>query len=96
MASRKTTKAAKRVQGPSLPAGVRVTIARDGGGPTISLSDVPPSEVHAVMDWLEAVWKQRRVPVPYHTDTVPGSACATSTVDDGDWGDRRRRTGFEV
>lgn len=90
----RTAKPRAMPEGPSLPSGARVTLERGAGGPTITLSDVPPAEVHAALDWLEAVWAARRVPVPYHTDVVPGSTSATSTVEDGDWGDRKRRVGF--
>lgn len=80
--------------GPTLPNGVRVAIARDPGGPTITLSDVPPAEVHNALDWLEEVWKARRIPVPYHTDVVPGNSAPTFVDDEhGYYG---RRPGFRV
>lgn len=79
---------------PRLPAGTQLEVCRNVDGPSITVSHVRPGDVHAVLDWLEAVWNARgeRLPGP---DVIPGGTAATSVVDDLDVGERgRRRVGF--
>lgn len=76
---------------PALPAEATATVVRSAGGPEVQVSGVPVEDVPAVMEWLDALFRSRRI-APPGPDTVPGGTPVD--VREDYWAEEGRGIGF--